>query len=47
MGIHIEVGLILIIDGNPDVRQQSDDKRDVTDILINGNWVELMIGVPM
>ena len=34
-------------DGNPDVRQQSDDKRDVTDILINGNWVELMIGVPM
>ena len=34
-------------DGNPDVRLQSDDKRDVTDILINGNWVELMIGVPM
>jgi hypothetical protein len=34
-------------DGNPDVRQQSDDKRDVTDILINGNWVRLMIGVPM
>ena len=34
-------------DGNPDVRQQSDDKRDVTDILINGNWVRLMIGVPL
>ena len=34
-------------DGNPDVRQEVDDKHDVIDILINGNWVELMIGVPM
>ena len=34
-------------DGNPDVRQENDDKHDVIDILINGNWVELMIGVPM
>jgi hypothetical protein len=34
-------------DGNPDVRQQSDDKTYVTDILINGNWVRLMIMVPM
>ena len=34
-------------DGNPDVRQQSDDKTYVTDILINGNWVRLMILVPM
>ena len=34
-------------DGNPDVRREVDDKREVIDILINGNWVELMIGVPM
>ena len=34
-------------DGNPDVRQEVDDKHDVIDILINGNWIELMIGVPM
>ena len=34
-------------DGNPDVRQEVDDKHDLIDILINGNWVELMIGVPM
>ena len=34
-------------DGNPDVRQQSDDGSFVTDILINGNWVELILLVPM
>jgi hypothetical protein len=34
-------------DGNPDVRLQEDDKRAVTDILINGNWIELMELVPM
>ena len=34
-------------DGNPDVRQQSDDGSFVTEILINGNWVELILLVPM